>query len=398
MSNGETLRPDDLTKDELARLRADLGDPASPGYRENWDKWMALAAGFVERAVSGPAGDEDRQRGERIEDYIRENFAPPGASAPGSPAAGGAAAGAVAGAAAGAVGGQAAAGMGGGGMGGAGTGGAGAPNFPIQPGRTPSNKAATGLVSLLMIAFILITVLIGVPQNAASGANAVRVDLTGCSGSGTALTKSGAPLDQATAPSPKASRKYPFVVVYNGTVDYQGQSATLITNHHWHVSLFNIQVRSGGSPNGTHKLTSKGTEKVKDYLPIKLTGLFYISGSISGNGGSCAGDVWVKLAGSPVGSVLWILGLILIVIGVILLFSGRPSPRGGAGTHRLRRRPLTGLLGGLIGGAGFFLFLLSYSKVPYGKATIFIVPGVLVVLGLFWGLFGPNKRRNMGSA
>ena len=120
--------------------------------------------------------------------------------------------------------------------------------------------------------------------------------------------------------------------------------------------------------------------------------------SCSGTGGSCAGDVWVKLAGSPVGSVLWILGVILIVIGVVLLFVGRPSPRGGAGTHRLRRRPLTGLLGGLIGGIGFASLLLSYSKVPYGKVTPFVVPGVLLVLGLLWGIWGPNKRRNRAMA
>jgi hypothetical protein len=249
-----------------------------------------------------------------------------------------------------------------------------------------------------MVAFIVVTVLIGVQQKIATGANAVRVDLTGCSGSGTAVTKTGAQIDTATAPSPKASPKYPFVVAYNGTVKYQGQSASLILNHHWHVSTFNVQVKSGGSANGSHKTTSSGTETVKNYLPVKLTGLFYVSGSISGNGGSCSGDVWVKLAGSPVGSVLWILGIILIVIGGVLLFGGRPSPRGGAGTHRLRRRPLTGLLGGLIGGIGFTSLLLSYSKVPYGKVTPFVVPGALLVLGLLWGIWGPSKRRNRAMA
>lgn len=261
-------------------------------------------------------------------------------------------------------------------------------NAPRRP-----SAVAPLVASVLMAAFLLATAGLAAAQTVSSGANATRVTLTNCSGSGTSLSHSGATIQSASAPSGKASPTHPFLVAYNGTVPYQGKSAEVITNHHWHVSVFNVQVKSGGSRNSQQEDTSSGTEKVKDYLPVKLTGLFYVSGSISGAGGSCAGAVWVKLTGSPIGSVLWIVGIVLAVIGLLFLAIGRPIYRRMGAGRMFRRHPITGLIGGIIGGAGFAALVVSYAKAPYGTNTPWVILIGLSALGLVWGIFGPRRGR-----
>jgi hypothetical protein len=412
MSDG-ILQPDDLSTEELTRLQAELGGPADPGtYGERYQQWMARAA------------EADPERRARIEQYLRDNFAPPdepavgtasdapdGGGAPDAPDDGGAVPPAPPGGAAPLPPPPlattnapplppppiATAGWSPGTTVPAGDGGAAAVGALAARGAAsrPPRSPAASVIAALLVAFVAVTAIIGAAKSSpTAGTAAPRVNLSGdCSGTGTALDHSGATIDKATAPSPAASPTHPFIVRYNGTVPYTGQSKTPITNHKWEVSVFDVEVRSGGSANHGDLTISTGTEKVNKYLPIKLTGLFYVSGSIKGQGGDCAGNVWVLLAGSPVGTVLWIAGLVLMVIGALLLLFRRPSFRPPGAPRRYRRRPVTGLLGGLIGGAGFTLFLISYGKVPYGLATPIVIPAALAVLGLAWGIAGPRRGR-----
>ena len=139
---------------------------------------------------------------------------------------------------------------------------------------------------------------------AAQPAKAPGVVLNGCSGNGTSNTAKGTVLQSATAPNPPSSQSHPLLVDPKGTVAYSGRSNSVIRNHTWSVKVDGITVKSGGSANASGKTVNQGTVKVKDYLPFKVTGLFYVSGSITGSGGSsCSGSVWVKVTGSPIGTV-----------------------------------------------------------------------------------------------
>lgn len=149
-----------------------------------------------------------------------------------------------------------------------------------------------------------------------------------CQGSGTSVDKHGSPIDSATAPGhPKGDRGTPFLVDYDGKVNYQG-GGPLMLNHHWHVDIFGVQVKSGGSPNGTHQTNTSGHAKVSDYLPFKVAGEFHVTGGISGQGGRCSGGIWVKLAGSPVGTIPWIVGIALVALGALGVLASFPDPRG----------------------------------------------------------------------
>lgn len=163
------------------------------------------------------------------------------------------------------------------------------------------------------------------PSQAATAANAPGIGLTGCSGSGTSLNSGGNAIQSATAPNPPSSESRPLLVDPRGTVSYSGRSGSVITNHSWQIKVDGITVKSGGSPNAARKTVNQGTVKVKDYLPFKMTGLFYVSGSITGSGGTCTGSVWVKVTGSPVGTVAWFAGIAFAVAGVGGLFFSRPT-------------------------------------------------------------------------
>jgi hypothetical protein len=160
---------------------------------------------------------------------------------------------------------------------------------------------------------------------AAQPGKAPGVTLNGCSGNGTSNTAKGTLLQSATAPNPPSSQSHPLLVDPKGTVAYSGRSNSVIRNHTWSVKVDGLTVKSGGSANASGRTLNQGTVKVKDYLPFKITGLFYVSGGVTGSGGSCGGSVWVKVTGSPVGTVPWFAGIALAAAGVGGLALSRPT-------------------------------------------------------------------------
>ncbi len=161
---------------------------------------------------------------------------------------------------------------------------------------------------------------------ALSAAPAGAVNLTGgCQGQGTSFDKDHNQIMSATAPSVEPGTSgNPVLVDYDGTVEYSG-SGPLMLNHHWEVKVFGITVKSGGSKNGSHQTSTSGTAVVKDYLPFKITGVYYVSGGISGEGGACSGNAYLKLIGSPVGTIPWIVAIGLIVAGLALGYASLPK-------------------------------------------------------------------------
>jgi len=164
-------------------------------------------------------------------------------------------------------------------------------------------KLATGAVT----AFVLLVFI----APAAGAANLTG----GCQGSATSSDKNGQQLDSVSAPGAGGTGSNPFLVDVDGTVDYKGSSPTVFHNHSWHVDVFGISVKSGGAKNGTNQSSTSGTEKISDYLPVNAVGLYRVSGGITADEGSCSGSAWVKIAGSPVGTIGWIAGLVTAVLG-----------------------------------------------------------------------------------
>lgn len=187
--------------------------------------------------------------------------------------------------------------------------------------------AATSLLGSGLVAGLLAgAVALASPSAAATApAKAPGVVLNGCSGNGTSSTSKGAVLQSASAPNPPSSQSRPLLVDPKGTVTYSGRSNAVIRNHTWRVKVDGLTVKSGGSANASGKSSNQGTVKVNDYLPFKITGLFYVSGSITGSGGSCSGSFWVKVTGSPVGTVPWFAGIVFAAAGIGGLFLSRPT-------------------------------------------------------------------------
>ena len=160
----------------------------------------------------------------------------------------------------------------------------------------------------------------------AAPAGAVEHD-GGCEGSGASFDEDGEQLDEATAPSDDVGTEdNPFEVDYDGTVEWEGTTPAPFIDHTWHVDLFGVEVKDGGDENEGKKPGSSGTEIVEDYLPFKVTGLYYVSGEITAaEGGSCSGNMYVELVGSPVGTIPWLAGIVFTGLGLALVFLSYPS-------------------------------------------------------------------------
>ncbi len=161
-------------------------------------------------------------------------------------------------------------------------------------------------------------------------------NVSGCSGTAISMDKNNAVIDQVTAPgAPPASRSNALKIDYDGVVHYDGQSDNLITNHHWDISIFGIKVKSSSGKNSEKRTHDESDEKVSDYIPIRMSGKYFVSFQISGDGGSCSGSLWVEIDENPVGTVPWLLGTGLMLAGVagaaFSVPSGAAAAASGAG-------------------------------------------------------------------
>jgi len=154
----------------------------------------------------------------------------------------------------------------------------------------------------------------------------------------------------------------------------------VIKDHHWSVSIFNIPTPlAGGDPNEGGDVDGDGTVEVGANLPIKLVGLFYVSGAISGAGGECSGSGWAKLAGDPIGSIGFWAFLILLILGLFMMYKGYT----GAGAWAV--------LGGLIFGLGGALGLITFSLMLVGSWTPLAAIGVGLLMGIVIAMVGPKQ-------
>lgn len=137
----------------------------------------------------------------------------------------------------------------------------------------------------------------------------------GCVGSATSFDEDGAELSRVAVPGEGGTKGDPFIVDPDGTVTYEGSTPQAFHDHSWHVDLMGVTVKSGGSANGNDESETSGEVQVDDYLPVSAVGLFKVSGGITADEGACDGSLWVKVAGSPVGTLPWIAGVGTAVVG-----------------------------------------------------------------------------------
>lgn len=203
-------------------------------------------------------------------------------------------------------------------------------------------------------------------------AGASAFPLTNCTLDLTSLDANGGTIDSATVGANDSTQSDPFLADIDGTVAWAGtMGSQVIKDHHWSVSIFNIPTPlSGGDPNEAGKADGEGTVDVGANLPFAVVGLFYVSGQISGDGGSCEGNGWMRLRGNPFGTVGFWLFVVLVVLGAVMLYAG------------YRRSAAWAIVGGVVFGLGLALGLITYALMLVGSWT----PIAAVVAGLALGV------------
>ena len=157
----------------------------------------------------------------------------------------------------------------------------------------------------------------------------------------------------------------------------------VIKDHNWSVSVFMLPTpQSGGDANEDGDTDGDGTVEVSDTLPFEVTGLFYVSGQISGDGGSCEGSGWVRLTGDAFGTIPFWIGLVLVVLGGLMLWMG------------YRGSVAWAVIGGILLGLGSALLLTLYALMPVGQWT----PLAGLLAGLAIGIAVAVFRKRLETA
>jgi hypothetical protein len=215
--------------------------------------------------------------------------------------------------------------------------------------------------------------------------SAAAFPLTNCTLEITSLGSDGNALDSATGGATDATQDDPLIIDWEGDVLWNGTTGDqVIKNNSWHVDVFGFPTPlRGGDPNEAGETEGQDRYDVSASAPFRLTGLFFVSGEMTGEGGSCSGSGWFKIAGDPVGTVPFFLAIGLVVLGAILIALGS------------RGRWLPALLGGLLFGVGVAGLLVGLATLPLGSLT---VPAT-IVLGLLIGVLAAwtGRSRLRGS-
>jgi hypothetical protein len=215
----------------------------------------------------------------------------------------------------------------------------------------------------------------------AAAAPAAAFPLTTCQLSLISKDANGADLDSAQSGANDATQSDPILVDWGGTVDYTGTTTSVIRNYSYQVYVLGIPTPlRGAGANDEGDVEGGGTVGVSTNAPFRVTGLFKVTGTYEGEGGSCAGSGWFKLTGDPAGTVPFWLGLVLLLLGILLEIRG------------VRGHRISAVVGGLFIGLGAAILLVIYSAMPLAEYT----PAVALGLGLLLGILIAVLARRRG--
>jgi hypothetical protein len=210
--------------------------------------------------------------------------------------------------------------------------------------------------------------------------------LTNCNMQVRSTTGSGAPLDTAQSGDGSASQTDPFEVDYNGSVSWTGTVQISMKNNSYFINVFNIPTPlRGTNTNEDDNRTGQGNHSVAANSPFRVTGLYLVSGAITGSGGTCAGSGWFKLLGDPVGTVPFFVGLALLGLGALLLALG------------VRGNAFLALVGGVLAGLGAAIEFVIFSVVPAGENTVTVVVLVGLAGGAVVAIVGRQLQRSTAA-
>ena len=229
-------------------------------------------------------------------------------------------------------------------------------------------------LSLLIPALLAIAIL--APQSVQA------FDLSGCRLTLTSKDASGGTVDAAQSGTADASQEDPLEAQWGGTVEYEGSTESTIHDYTYSFSIYGVPTPAGGSsPNDENRTEGDGAVSVGGASAFRVAGLYFISGRVSGEGGSCSGSAWVRILGDPTGTIPWFLGIALVILGALGLAAGT------------RGHVVSSILGGFGLGLGLDLLLISYASVPFGAQTPIIVLALITAIGVAIGLLGRRARR-----
>jgi hypothetical protein len=121
-------------------------------------------------------------------------------------------------------------------------------------------------------------------------------------------------------------------------VDYSGDTGgVVIKNHHGSIAVdvgpIPITVAEWSGRNADEEVATTDTYALDDAfakLPFDIVGIYRVSGSHEGRGGTCEGFAYVKIEGNPLGTVPGIAATVITVggaAGVVAAASAR-KPKG----------------------------------------------------------------------
>jgi hypothetical protein len=187
-------------------------------------------------------------------------------------------------------------------------------------------------------------------------------------------------LDGVDSSADDATQSDPFRVDWDGQVHWTGNTSATVLDNSWHVDVYMLPTPlRGGDPNDDRGKTGNGDITFAANSPFRFTGLYYVSGQFSGDGGSCSGGGWVRLIGNPLATLPFWISLLITALGVVLLVAGLRGAWGWA------------VLGGLVAGVGLSLILIMFGVVPLGRWTPLASLGLVVLLGVVISLFSYRR-------
>lgn len=208
----------------------------------------------------------------------------------------------------------------------------------------------------------------------------------GCGLTLTSVDASGAPIGGAASGAADASQADPLQAAWDGEVAWSGTTDAAAPTYEYHVELFGVPTPFRGSgTNDEGDTEHEGTVSAAPGVP-RAAGLYYLSGGYSGEGVSCQGSGWLLIRGDPVGTLPWIIGVVLLLLGALGYVAGA------------RGNVVTSVAGGVLFGLGATLLLISHAALPFGDGTPLVVIVTAIALGLLIGFLGRRARRRREQA
>ncbi len=171
----------------------------------------------------------------------------------------------------------------------------------------------------LAIAFAAATLGIAIPAT-----TAVAAEAEGCTGQVVTFSADGTELDRALGPGEGGTLSDPLVVDAEGVAEWGGSTNAVITDAQWSVTIMGLPFKSGSTDNSEGLSESQGSIEMSSMpapakLLLKGDVKIPVSGTFSGEAGTCTGSGYITGTGSPTSAPLFYAGIGFAAIGAALI-------------------------------------------------------------------------------